>query len=107
VTSPVERAGAVLHAVEAPEPFIAAGVAAGLVDRTDADCAAVDLIDRFKVPSNTVTLTPGDFDHAKSTSVPVLGQLAPRGIDGRLHILRGAINAAAKVEVHLNRGLAE
>jgi iron complex outermembrane recepter protein len=28
------------------------------------------LIDRFKVPSNTVTLTPSDFDHAKSTSVP-------------------------------------
>lgn len=28
------------------------------------------LIDRFKVPSNTVTLTPDEFDHAKSTSLP-------------------------------------
>src|SRR4029434_7366020 len=32
---------------------------------------AVDpgLIDRFKVPSNTVTLTAEDFDHSKSTSL--------------------------------------
>ena len=41
---PVERAGTVLHTVQAPEPLVAAGVAAGLVDRANADFAALDLI---------------------------------------------------------------
>jgi hypothetical protein len=42
----VERAGAVPHAVEAPISLIASRVPPGLVDRADADCAAVDLCDR-------------------------------------------------------------
>ena len=40
----VERTGTVLHHVEAPEPFVAGGVAGGLVDRANADFAALDVI---------------------------------------------------------------
>jgi hypothetical protein len=61
--APVERAGTVLHTVQAPEPLVAAGVAAGLVDRADADFAAVDLI----VISGGIVFV-AELEHSRSIS---------------------------------------
>jgi hypothetical protein len=42
-TKPLNGPGAVLDAIEAPEPLIAGRIAAGLVDRADTDLARADL----------------------------------------------------------------